>query len=100
MSLGSWGLPLTHMAADLGKTIDQLEILRKGSLELAREFDINNVVTRAMDTTMRLSCADAGFICLAEGDELVLAQVFGPYTSHSIGTPLPTDSGIVAQRCS
>ena len=95
--LGQLASTFNDMAAELGQTIGRLEVVNEAGLDFARELDVESVIARALDAAITLSGADAGFIGIAEGDELFLARAIGPYSPEFIGSRLSLASGIVAR---
>lgn len=95
--LGQLASTFNNMAQQLGTTIDRLELLRQASLDWTREHDVDKVVEIALDTAMCLSSADAGFIGLIEGEEIILVKAIGPYPQESLNAPLSFEYGILSR---
>jgi PAS domain S-box-containing protein len=73
--------------AQLAERVQQLTILREVDAELAEHLNIEYVMNMALDSAMRLTGADAGFIGLLEGEkELRLAAVLGDYQQQQKDT--------------
>jgi PAS domain S-box-containing protein len=82
----------------LAQRVQQLTILREVDAELAERLSVDYVVNMALDSAMRLSAADAGFIGLLDAEEQVkLVVVLGDYHEPRVGTYLPEEDSIVAR---
>jgi len=95
--LGQLADTFNDMAAQLDETIHRLELVREANLDWAREHDVDKIIEKALDTAMCLSSADAGFIGLAEGEEIILVKAIGPHAPEIINSPLPMENGMVAR---
>jgi signal transduction histidine kinase/DNA-binding NarL/FixJ family response regulator len=77
---------------DREKHIEQLTILQQIDAELSQILNIDNVLALALDATVRLSGANAGFIGLMNNGRVEIAQALGHYSSfpehHLVDTPL------------
>jgi signal transduction histidine kinase len=77
---------------DREKHIEQLTILQQIDAELSQILNIDNVLALALDATVRLSGANAGFIGLMNNGQVEIAQALGHYSSfpehHLVDTPL------------
>ncbi len=78
----------------LEKTIERLTILRRVEVELGESLDLNSVLTIAMDTALRATGAEHGFIGLEEADQLRAVHTAGSYKR---GTLYDTHRGIVGR---
>ncbi len=63
----------------LEKTIQRLTFLRRVDVELSESLDLDSVLTIAMDTALRVTSAQHGFIGLLEGDQLRTVHAAGEY---------------------
>lgn len=68
----------------LEKTIQRLTFLRRVDVELSESLDLDSVLTIAMDTALRASSAQHGFIGLLEGDQLRAVHTAGNYKQDSL----------------
>jgi len=68
----------------LERSVQRLMLLRRVDGELSETLDPNSVLMIAMDTALRASRAEHGFIGLLEGDGLRLMHTVGSYTNGSI----------------
>ena len=77
---------------DREKHIERLTILRQVDAELSHILNINNVLALALDATVRLSGANAGYIGLMNNGRVEMAQTLGYYStlpdSYVLETPL------------
>ncbi|HVU11091.1 MAG TPA: GAF domain-containing protein [Phototrophicaceae bacterium] len=71
----------------LESTIERLTLLRRIDVELSESLDFRSVLTIAMDTALRASGAEHGFIGLLEGDNLRLVHTAGSYKEGSVWQP-------------
>ena len=78
----------------LEKTIERLTILRRVEVELSESLDLNSVLTIAMDTALRATGAEHGFIGLDEADQLRAVHTAGDYKR---GTLYDARRGIVGR---
>ena len=69
--------------------IEQLTVLRQVDDELSQILSIDYVLIMALDSSVRLSGANAGFIGLIDGGRVRLAQTIGHYADLSPGEFLP-----------
>jgi PAS domain S-box-containing protein len=76
---------------------ERMAILRRVDDDLTRKLDIDYVLMMALDAALRLSFADAGFIALAEGDQLRVVTTSGHYDPDIEDTYLPTEGSIFAR---
>ncbi len=67
---------------DSNRRLGQMTTLRRVDRELTRTLNMDSVLNLAIDSSMRLSRADHGFIGLVEDARLNLAKVIGPYNHH------------------
>jgi PAS domain S-box-containing protein len=82
----------------LAQRVQQLTILREVDAELAERLSVDYVVNLALDSAMRLSAADAGFIGLMDDEQQVkLVVVLGDYQEPRVGTYLSREESIVAR---
>lgn len=80
---------LRHTEANLRNTVQDLMILRQINAELSDNLNFNYVVELALDATVRLSGASAGFIAVKdEDDKLQLMNLIGSYDSEAVQTML------------
>jgi signal transduction histidine kinase/DNA-binding response OmpR family regulator len=69
---------------ELEKVVQQLTILREVEDDLTRTLNIDHVLRMALDSAVRLSTANSGFIALkADDNTLQLATVLGAYNPDS-----------------
>jgi PAS domain S-box-containing protein len=68
----------------LERSVQRLILLRRVDGELGETLDPDSVLTIAMDTALRASRAEHGFIGLIEGDKLRLMHSVGSYTNGSV----------------
>ena len=68
----------------LERSIQRLTLLRRVDGELGETLDPDSVLTIAMDTALRASRAEHGFIGLIEGDKLRVMHSVGSYTTGSV----------------
>ncbi len=78
----------------LEKTIERLTILRRVEVELSKSLDLTSVLTIAMDTALRATGAEHGFIGLDEADQLRAVHTAGAYQR---GTLYDARRGIVGR---
>ncbi len=78
----------------LESTIERLTLLRRIDVELSESLDFKSVLTIAMDTVLRASGAEHGFIGLLENDQLRIVHAAG---SYEIGSLWPTNMGVVGR---
>ena len=71
------------------QSIERLTILRQIDDELSQKLSVDYVMVMALDTAVRLSAADAGFVGLIEGDQVRLSQAIGHYEKIKPGDYLP-----------
>lgn len=77
---------------------DSPDFLRRLGRELSRKMDINYVLMIALDTAIRLSLADAGYIGLVEDNQLRLTHIIGDYSgTMKVNTLLPIDTGAIGR---
>lgn len=93
--LGQLAATLNEMAATLGLTIDRLDIVRRATLDLSSELDVDAVTVRALDVALNLSRAEVGLIALVDDDHFLLAQSFGLRGPAYAGAYVSGESGIV-----
>ena len=63
----------------LENTIQRLTFLRRVDVELSESLDLESVLTIGMDTALRATSAQHGFIGLLEGDQLRTVHTAGNY---------------------
>ena len=68
----------------LARSVQQLTLLRRVDGELGETLDPDSVLTIAMDTALRASRAEHGFIGLIEGDKLRVIHSVGSYQTGSV----------------
>ncbi len=78
----------------LEQTIQRLTLLRRIDVELSESLELNSVLTIAMDTALRASRAEHGFIGLISGDQLHLVHAAGSYQAGTIWT---SSSGVIGR---
>jgi PAS domain S-box-containing protein len=82
--------------AQLAERVNQLTTLREVDAELVDRLNVDYVLTMALDSAMRLSAADAGFIGLADdNDVLRLAKIVGDYHTERIESFLREGKGMM-----
>jgi PAS domain S-box-containing protein len=81
----------------LQTNLSQLMILQEMDIELAHKIDTKYVLSMALDTAMRLSVADAGFIGLVENNQIQVKQVLGLFPQEIVGTCLSPDTGMMGR---
>ena len=80
----------------LAERVNQLTVLRDVDAELADRLNMDYVLTMALDSAMRLSAADAGFIgLLGEDDALRLARIMGDYPMDEVEAYIREGRGLV-----
>ncbi len=72
--------------------IQRLTILQQIDAEINRMLNINYVLSLALDASVRLAAANAGFISTFENGQLRLEQAIGHYTQFQPGDYLPHTS--------
>ncbi len=68
----------------LEKTIERLTFLRRVEVELGESLDLSSVLTIAMDTALRATGAEHGFIGIGENDQLRVVHAAGAYKRDSL----------------
>ncbi len=68
----------------LEQTIERLTILRRVEVELSESLDLNSVLTIAMDTALRATGAEHGFIGLGEAEHLRAVHTAGAYKRDTL----------------
>lgn len=63
---------------------EELLTIRRADTELTETLDLDNVLTVAMDITLRATGADDGFIGLIEGEQLRAVRAFGGYRTGAL----------------
>lgn len=82
----------------LARRLEQLTTLRKIDAELAYNLDADYVLTMALDSAMRLSGADVGFIGLFQDeDRLVISKAVGAYSQEVLQATIDQKVGILAE---
>lgn len=71
----------------LNERVEQLTALQQVEDEISENLDIEYVLTMALDSAVRLSGADAGYIGLLENDLLRVAEALGNYQRDSTLEP-------------
>jgi DNA-binding response OmpR family regulator/putative methionine-R-sulfoxide reductase with GAF domain len=87
--------------AELARQIEELQaardrqaVLRQTGIELSFKLSLDYVLDVAIDAAIRLGLADAAFIALVEGDNLMIVRALGEYES----TPsIPIHEGITGR---
>jgi signal transduction histidine kinase len=83
---------------ELNKRLDVLAALQQVDAEVTQTLNIDYVLAVALDATLRLSNANAGFIALIEGEQIQVAQAIGRYPLEPGKTdPLRLREGIVGR---
>ncbi|MBC7870781.1 MAG: PAS domain S-box protein [Chitinophagaceae bacterium] len=78
--------------------VHQLETLQEIEAELAEKLDLDYVLTMGLDSAMRLSHADAGFIALNEEDGSIrIAKLVGDYDLAKEEETLRTGRGAISR---
>jgi PAS domain S-box-containing protein len=75
--------------AEREKYIQRLTILQEIDSELNQSLSIGNVISLTLDSVMRLSGADAGYIGLVENVNIRIEHAIGRYSSIQPGHYLP-----------
>ena len=89
-----------HRSAEmeLNKRLEVLAALQQVDAELTQTLSIDYVLAVALDATLRLSNANAGFIGLIEGDRIQVAQAIGRYPLTSASEdPMRLHEGVVGR---
>ncbi len=81
----------------LRQRAEQLSILQQIDEEIVGKLSIDHVLMVALDAALRLSNAQAGFVALTEGEEVIVRKYVGPYKRNIIGTVLRPDLGVVGR---
>jgi signal transduction histidine kinase len=81
--------------AELHNRVEQLMILNRVESELAAQLNIDYVLTMALDSAVRLSNADAGFIALIEGETWQKGKFIGNYPEATVSAFLKRGIGII-----
>jgi signal transduction histidine kinase len=68
----------------LENTVMRLTLLRRIEGELGESLDLHSVLTIAMDTALRATGAEHGFIGLIDGDHLRIVHAVGDYVEGTI----------------
>jgi PAS domain S-box-containing protein len=76
---------------------ERLAILREVDADLTSSLQVSYVTMTALDAAMRLSAADAGFIAIADGNELHVVEAIGAYPPGFVDSSIPLDSGILSR---
>lgn len=87
---------LKRVQEELSGHIEDLTILRQVDGELSDNLNLNYVKQLALDATIRLSKATAGFIALEENDHLYVVHHIGGYDVDEVQERLESDEGIIA----
>ncbi len=83
---------------ELNKRLEVLAALQQVDAEVTQTLNIDYVLAVALDATLRLSNANAGFIALVEGDQIQVAQAIGRYPLESTqADPMRLREGIVGR---
>jgi PAS domain S-box-containing protein len=87
-----------RIEAELNRYVDQLTALRKVDAEVSDSLDIGYVVSVALDTALRLSSANAGFIAVSEDGQghLTLGAAIGQYPA-ALEEHLRSGTGIIGR---
>lgn len=83
---------ITHrkrIEAERERYIERLTILQQIDDELTQLLDVNHVLAIAVDATIRLSFASAGFIGTLEGEQIRIGHLIGRYQGLRRGDYLP-----------
>lgn len=88
---------LKHVQEELSGHVEDLTILRQVDGELSDNLNLNYVKQLALDATIRLSKATAGFIALEENDHLYVVHHIGGYDVDVVQEQLESDRGVIAQ---
>ncbi len=84
--------------AQMTRRVDQLTTLLDVDAELVDRLDVDYVLTMGLDSAMRLSGADAGFIALINGEgRLALEGVVGDYPVDQAEQTLTCPEGVVTR---
>lgn len=79
------------------RNIERLEILHQVDDELSQILNINYVLSLALDATVRLSGADAGYIALLDSGKLTMAKALGHYAVASEENPFNLETPLVTK---
>jgi len=87
-----------RIEAELNRYVDQLTALRKVDAEVSSSLDIGYVISVALDTALRLSNANAGFIALTEDGhgQLTLGTAIGQFPD-TLEEHLRSGTGIIGR---
>ncbi|MBC7814979.1 MAG: PAS domain S-box protein [Burkholderiales bacterium] len=87
-----------RIEAELNRYVDQLTALRKVDAEVSSSLDIGYVISVALDTALRLSNANAGFIALTEDErgQLTLGTAIGQFPD-TLEEHLRSGTGIIGR---
>jgi PAS domain S-box-containing protein len=77
--------------------LEQLTTLSEVESELSEQLNIDYVLTMALDSTVRLSEADAGFIGLINDGKLSKVRVIGSYPEATLNAFLKRNMGTIAR---
>lgn len=83
--------------AELHRHVEQLSIIQQVVEEISSRLNINFVLSIALDAALRLSGAQAGYIALAQGDDMVLSAALGNYPQEKINAMIQTGQGIIGR---
>lgn len=84
--------------SQLADRIHQLTTLREVDAELADRLDVDYVLTMAVDSAVRLTGADIGFIArIDEEHALQQAKIVGPYSLEAVEEYYGQQAGIVGR---
>lgn len=89
--------PFKRIQEELGAHIEDLTILRQVDSEVSEKLNIDYVIEVALDATLRLGNATAGFIALYEEDTMTLAHAVGAYDLEQVNHRLKDSTGLYHQ---
>jgi PAS domain S-box-containing protein len=82
---------------ELNERVEQLTILQRVEAELAAQLNTDYVLTMALDSAVRLSQADAGFIALLQEEQWTSAKFIGDYPQVTVTAFLKRGMGVIAR---
>lgn len=86
-----------HQTAELERRVEALTIAQQVYKDIGFSANINHLLEMALDATLRISFAHAGYVALVENDTLVVGNVFGNYKTDRLASTLTAKAGIVGQ---
>jgi PAS domain S-box-containing protein len=80
------------------RQVERLSVIRQVDEEIGSTLNIDSVLPVALDAAMRLSRARAGFIALAQEDDVIVSHVLGDYPEPlAVGVRLEQGTGIAGR---